>query len=100
VRVILRQLYLFYYSFFSLFLCICIITSLTIFSFVDNQFYAFAHLLNATRIQEITDNGDGIKIQFTYEPEKPIIDTFTKLYFSVQDLEGNHIRRKSISHSN
>jgi hypothetical protein len=92
VRVILRQLYLFYYSFFSLFLCICIITSLTIFSFVDNQFYAFAHLLNATRIQEITDNSDGIKIQFTYEPEKPIIDTFTKLYFSVQDLEGNHIK--------
>lgn len=92
MRVILRQLYLFYYSFFSLFLCICIITSLTIFSFVDNQFYAFAHLLNATRIQEITDNSDGIKIQFTYEPEKPIIDTFTKLYFSVQDLEGNHIK--------
>ncbi|MGE5634812.1 MAG: hypothetical protein ACM3VV_06230 [Deltaproteobacteria bacterium] len=85
-------MYLFYYSFFSLFLCICIITSLTIFSFVDNQFYAFAHLLNATRIQEITDNSDGIKIQFTYEPEKPIIDTFTKLYFSVQDLEGNHIK--------
>ena len=85
-------MYLFYYSFFSLFLCICIITSLTIFSFVDNQFYAFAHFLNATRIQEITDNSDGIKIQFTYEPEKPIIDTFTKLYFSVQDLEGNHIK--------
>ncbi|HET9807103.1 MAG TPA: hypothetical protein VFP49_09360 [Nitrososphaeraceae archaeon] len=85
-------MYLFYYSFFSLFLCICIITSLTIFSFVDNQFYAFAHLLNATRIQEITDNSDGIKIQFTYEPEKHIIDTFTKLYFSVQDLEGNHIK--------
>ncbi len=92
MRVILRQLYLFYYSFFSLILCLCIITSLTKFSFVDNQFYAFAHLLNATRIQEITDNSDGIKIQFTYEPEKPIIDTFTKLYFSVQDLECNHIK--------
>jgi hypothetical protein len=25
-----------------------------------------------------------------YEPEKPIIDTFTKLYFSVQDLNGNN----------
>jgi hypothetical protein len=92
LRVILRQLYLFYYSFFSLLLCICIVTSLTIFSFVDNnQFYAFAHL-NGSRIQEITDNSDGIKIQFTYEPEIPIIDTFTKLYFSVQDLEGNHIQ--------
>ena len=90
--VILRQLYLFYYSFFSLFFCICIITLLAIFFFVEhNQFYAFGHL-NGSRLQEITDNSDGIKIQFTYEPEKPIIDTFTKLYFSVQDLEGNHFK--------
>ena len=88
---VIRQLYLFYYSFLFLFVCVCIITSLTIFSFVDNQFYAFAHL-NGTRIQELIDNSDGIKIQFNYEPEKPIIDTFTKLYFSVQDLEGNHIK--------
>ena len=92
LRVILQQLYLFYYSFFSLFLCICIITLLAIFSFVEhNQFYAFGHL-NGSRVQEITDNSDGIKIQFTYKPEKPIIDTFTKLYFSVQDLEGNHFK--------
>ena len=92
LRVILQQFYLFYYSFFSLFLCICIITLLAIFSFVEhNQFYAFGHL-NGSRVQEITDNSDGIKIQFTYEPEKPIIDTFTKLYFSVQDLEGNHFK--------
>src|SRR5215203_6465250 len=90
--VILRQLYLFYCSSFSLFLCIGIVTSLTIFSFDDhNQFYAFAHI-NESRIQEITDNSDSIKIQFTYTPEKPIIDTYTKLYFSVQDLEGNHIK--------
>ena len=91
LRVILQQLYLFYYSFFSLFLCICIITLLAIFFFEHNQFYAFGHL-NGSRVQEITDNSDGIKIQFTYEPEKPIIDTFTKLYFSVQDLEGNHFK--------
>jgi hypothetical protein len=89
---ILRQLNLFYYSFFSLFLYTCLVTSLIILSFVDNnQFYVLGHL-NGSRIQEITDNSDGIKIQFTYEPKKPIIDTFTKLYFSVQDLEGNHIK--------
>ena len=88
---VIRQSDFFYYSFFSLFVCICIITSLIIFSSAENQFYAFAHL-NATRIQELIDNNDGIKIQFSYEPEKPIIDTFTKLYFSVQDLEGNHIK--------
>ena len=57
----------------------------------NNQFYVFAHI-NGSKIQEIIDNNDGIKILFTYVPEKPIIDTFTKLYFSVQDLEGNHIK--------
>ena len=52
---------------------------LVIFFFVDNnQLYVFAHI-NGSKIQEITDNNDGIKILFTYEPEKPIIDTFTKL---------------------
>jgi len=80
------------YSFFSFFLYIDIIMLLVIFFFVDNnQLYVFAHI-NGSKIQEITDNNDGIKILFTYEPEKPIIDTFTKLYFSVQDLEGNHIK--------
>ncbi len=80
LRVILRELYLFfYYSFFSIFLWISIVISLTILSFVDNsQFYVFAHI-NGSKIQELTDNNDGIKILFSYEPEKPIIDTFTKL---------------------
>ena len=81
------------YSFFSLLLSICII----IFFFVDNnQFYVFAHI-NGSKIQEITDNNEGIKILFTYEPEKPIIDTFTKLSFSIQDLEGNHIKNVKAS---
>ena len=65
---------------------------LVIFFFVyNNQFYVFAHI-NGSKMQEITDNKKDIKILFVYEPEKPIIDTFTKLYFSVQDLEGNHIK--------
>ena len=93
--MILREL--FYYSCFSLFLWICIVISLTILSFVDiHQFYVFAHI-NGSKIQELTDNNDGIKILFTYEPEKPIIDTFTKLSFSVQDLEGNHIKNVKAS---
>ena len=62
-----------------------------IFFVYNNQFYVFAHI-NVSKMQEITDNKDGIKILFVYESEKPIIDTFTKLYFSVQDLEGNHIK--------
>jgi len=98
LKVILRELYLFfYYSFFSLFLWVCIVISFTILSFIDNnQFFVFAHI-NGSKIQEITDNNDGIKILFTYEPEKPIIDTFTKLYFSVQDVEGNHIKNVKAS---
>lgn len=89
---VIRQLYLLYSFFSLLFLCICIIILLIIFLFVNNnQFYVFAHI-NGSKIQEIIDNNDGIKILFTYVPEKPIIDTFTKLYFSVQDLEGNHIK--------
>jgi hypothetical protein len=75
----------------------CIVISLTIPSFVgNNQFYVFAHI-NGSKIQELTDNNDGIKILFTYEPEKPIIDTFTKLSFSIQDLEGNHIKNVKAS---
>jgi hypothetical protein len=75
----------------------CIVISLTIPSFVDNnQFYVFAHI-NGSKIQELTDNNDGIKIFFTYKPEKPIIDTFTKLSFSIQDLEGNHIKNVKAS---
>ena len=62
----------------------------------NNQFYVFAHI-NGSNIQELTDNNDGIKILFTYEPEKPIIDTFTKLSFSIQDLEGNHIKNVKAS---
>lgn len=78
---------------FSLLLSICII----IFFFVDiHQFYVFAHI-NGSKIQELTDNNEGIKILFTQEPEKPIIDTFTKLSFSVQDLEGNHIKNVKAS---
>ena len=45
------------------------------------------------KIQELVDKRKNIKIQFAYSPEKPIIDTFTELKFSVQDLEtGEHIK--------
>jgi len=81
--VILRQLYLFYYSFFSLFFCICIITLLAIFFFVEhNQFYAFGHL-NGSRLQEITDNSDGIKISLLMNQKNLlliVIQNFTLVF--------------------
>ncbi|HET7643660.1 MAG TPA: hypothetical protein VFK40_09140 [Nitrososphaeraceae archaeon] len=51
-----------------------------------------AHI-KESKIQEWVDKSKNIKIQFAYSPEKPIIDTFTQLTFSVQDLEtGEHIK--------
>jgi hypothetical protein len=50
-----------------------------------------AHL-SGKNLQDWTNKKRGIFIQFTYEPEQPIIDTFTELKFSVQNITtGEHI---------
>jgi hypothetical protein len=59
-----------------------------------SEYNAFAHMpvSNTSRIQEWTDPYNGISTQFVYEPEKPVIDTFTELKFSIQNITtGNHI---------
>lgn len=43
--------------------------------------------LNKT--QEWVNQKDAVKILFTYQPERPIIDTFTKLEFSVINFTDN-----------
>jgi hypothetical protein len=43
--------------------------------------------LNET--QEWISQKDAVKILFTYQPERPIIDTFTKLEFSVINMTNN-----------
>jgi hypothetical protein len=43
--------------------------------------------LNKT--QEWINEKDNVKILFTYQPERPIIDTFTKLEFEVINLSNN-----------
>ena len=54
--------------------------------------YSFAYMADGN-IQAWTNPKDNITIQFNYFPEKPVIDTFTSLNFSVQDLKtGEHIR--------
>ena len=51
-----------------------------------------AHI-NDPNVQEWVDKYKNIKIQFDYLPDKPIIDTFTKLQFSVQNLTNDqHIK--------
>jgi hypothetical protein len=60
----------------------------------DSKYVAFAHMpvSNTSRIQEWTDTSSGVNIKFIYEPERPIIDTFTQLRFSVENATtGNHI---------
>jgi hypothetical protein len=54
---------------------------------------SYAHITESEKIQVWTNPKDNIKIQFSYSPEMPIIDTFTSLIFSVQNLQsGEHIR--------
>jgi hypothetical protein len=51
-----------------------------------------AHIIDSTRVQEVKDVKNNVDIKFSYIPEKPIIDTFTKLEFSVTDLKtGEHL---------
>jgi len=50
-----------------------------------------AHLIGSYDIQVRNYTEDNLRIEFGYSPEKPIIDTFTNLAFSVTNLRtGNH----------
>jgi hypothetical protein len=64
-------------------------TTTTILSPLQN-YYAYAHLPienNNNRTQQWISQRDGIRILFIYEPEKPIIDTFTELLTSNDHLK-------------
>jgi hypothetical protein len=51
-----------------------------------------AHITDPIRVQEIKFVKNNIDIKFSYSPEKPIIDTFTRLEFSITDLKtGEHL---------
>jgi hypothetical protein len=46
-----------------------------------------------TKIQSWTDPEQNLKIQFTYQPQKPVIDQPTELKFTVQNLNtGQYLR--------
>jgi hypothetical protein len=66
------------------------LTSTTTITSSLQNYYAYAHLsIDNNRTQQWISQRDGIKILFTYEPEKPIIDTFTELKFSVLNLTSS-----------
>src|SRR5215218_6618992 len=67
----------------------------------SSDYIAYGHLTgnitsgsnSSNKIQEWVHQRDGIKIQFTYKPDRPIVDTFTELKFSVLNLtSGDHIK--------
>ena len=68
----------------------------------SNDYIAYGHITGSitsgsnssgNKIQEWVSQRDGIKIQFTYRPDTPIVDTFTELKFSVLNLtSGDHIK--------
>jgi hypothetical protein len=45
--------------------------------------------LPLNKTQALISQKDNVKILFTYQPERPIIDTFTKLEFNVINLTSN-----------
>ena len=54
---------------------------------------SFAHIVDSKKIQTWKNPDKNLQIQFGYKPEKPIIDTFTNLQFSVTDLvTGEHTK--------
>ena len=83
-------IFIFISAVFVLMILLMIYTSL----FNPSKYDALANIpvSNTSRIQEWTDPYNGISTQFVYEPEKPVIDTFTELKFSIQNIAtGNHI---------
>jgi hypothetical protein len=77
---------------FALLFAVILIAEESLGSTLSNVSYAQSSLnitspLNKT--QEWKSEKDGMKILFTYQPERPIIDTFTKLEFSAINLTNN-----------
>lgn len=68
----------------------------------SSDYIAYGHLTgsitsgsnsSSNKIQEWIHQREGIKIQFTYKPDRPIVDTFTELKFSVLNItSGDHIK--------
>ena len=72
---------------------IIIVILLSITAFITSYPTSSAHLINSTRIQDWKNVKDNIEIQFSYKPDKPIIDAFTELQFSVTNLQtGEHVK--------
>ena len=53
--------------------------------------FSYGHIVDSNNTQVWKNSQDNLKIEFGYLPEKPVIDTFTSLAFSVTNLQtGEH----------
>ena len=57
-----------------------------------------AHIFNSNNTQIWNNTEDNIRIEFGYLPEKPIIDTFTNLGFSVTNLRTGDHSAEGVAH--
>ena len=72
---------------------IIIVILLSITAFITSYPTSSAHIIDSNRIQDWKNVKDNIEIQFSYKPDKPIIDAFTNLEFSVTNLQtGEHVK--------
>ena len=72
---------------------IIIVILLSITVFITSYQTSSAHIIDSNRIQDWKNVKDNIEIQFSYKPDKPIIDAFTNLEFSVTNLQtGEHVK--------
>jgi len=72
---------------------IILVILLSITAFIMSYPTSSAHIIDSNRIQNWKNVKDNIEIQFSYKPDKPIIDAFTELQFSVTNLQtGEHVK--------
>lgn len=84
----------------TLIIILLVLLALFILHYIDTQNKVYAHVasknsseVKISKIQEWTNEGEDTVIKFAYKPDRPIIDTFTELIFSVQNLTtGEHIK--------
>jgi hypothetical protein len=75
-----------------LIICLAVLTTAILVAEEPNVTFAQSSAnvsLPLNRTQEWISERDNVKILFTYQPERPIIDTFTKLEFRVINLTSN-----------
>lgn len=73
-------------KYFITFLIFILISVTTLSLFLQS---VFSHIIDTNNVQIWKSPDDNLEIQFAYNPEEPIIDTFTTLQFSVTNLQND-----------